>query len=43
MLAAVEIGLPVSRLETRLRKEGRLTDDFDLTGFCAERIRQLLD
>jgi aminoglycoside phosphotransferase (APT) family kinase protein len=43
VLAAVEIGLPVSRLETRLRKEGRLTDDFDLTGFCAERIRQLLD
>ncbi len=43
VLAAVEIGLPVSRLETRLRKQGLLTDDFDLTGFCVERIRQLLD
>jgi aminoglycoside phosphotransferase (APT) family kinase protein len=43
VLAAVEIGLPVSRLETRLRNEGLLTGDFDLTGFCAERIRQLLD
>jgi aminoglycoside phosphotransferase (APT) family kinase protein len=43
VLAAVEIGLPVSRLETRLRDEGLLTGDFDLTGFCAERIRQLLD
>ena len=43
VLAAVEIGLPVSRLETRLRTEGLLTDDFDLTGFCVERIRQLLD
>jgi aminoglycoside phosphotransferase (APT) family kinase protein len=43
VLAAVEIGLPVSRLETRLRNDGLLTDDFDLTGFCAERIRQLLD
>ena len=43
VLAAVEIGLPVSRLETRLRNEGLLTDDFDLTGFCVERIRQLLD
>jgi aminoglycoside phosphotransferase (APT) family kinase protein len=43
VLAAVEIGLPVSRLETRLRNEGLLTDDFDLTGFCVQRIRQLLD
>jgi aminoglycoside phosphotransferase (APT) family kinase protein len=43
VLAAVEIGLPVSRLETRLRNEGLLTGDFDLTGFCVERIRQLLD
>lgn len=43
VLAAVEIGLPVSRLETRLRNEGLLTGEFDLIGFCAERIRQLLD
>jgi aminoglycoside phosphotransferase (APT) family kinase protein len=43
VLAAVEIGIPVSRLETRLRNEGLLTGDFDLAGFCAERIRQLLD
>jgi aminoglycoside phosphotransferase (APT) family kinase protein len=43
VLAAVELGLPVSRLETRLRNEGLLTGEFDLIGFCAERIRQLLD
>jgi aminoglycoside phosphotransferase (APT) family kinase protein len=43
VLAAVEIGLPVSRLETRLRDQGLLTGEFDLTGFCAERIQQLLD
>jgi aminoglycoside phosphotransferase (APT) family kinase protein len=43
VLAAVEIGIPVSRLETRLRNQGLLTDDFDLIGFCVERIRQLLD
>ena len=43
VLAAVEMGLPVSRLETRLRDEGLLTGEFDLIGFCAERIRQLLD
>jgi aminoglycoside phosphotransferase (APT) family kinase protein len=43
VLAAVEMALPVSRLETRLRDEGLLTGDLDLTGFCAERIRQLLD
>jgi aminoglycoside phosphotransferase (APT) family kinase protein len=43
VLAAVEIGIPVSRLETRLRNEGLLTGDFDLIGFCVERIRQLLD
>ncbi len=43
MLAAVEMGLPVSRLESRLRNEGLLIGEFDLIGFCAERIRQLLD
>jgi aminoglycoside phosphotransferase (APT) family kinase protein len=43
VLAAVEMGLPVSRLETRLRDEGLLTGEFDLIGFCVERIRQLLD
>ena len=43
VLAAVEIGIPVSRLEIRLRKAGLLTADFDLPGSCVERIRQLLD
>jgi aminoglycoside phosphotransferase (APT) family kinase protein len=43
VLAAVELGIPVSRLETRLRNQGLLTGEFDLTGFCVERIRQLLD
>jgi hypothetical protein len=43
VLAAVELGIPVSRLETRLRNEGVLSGDFDLAGFCVERIRQLLD
>jgi aminoglycoside phosphotransferase (APT) family kinase protein len=43
VLAAVELGIPVSRLETRLRNQGQLTGDFDLAGFCVERIRQLLD
>jgi len=42
VLAAVALGIPVSRLETRLRSEGLLTGDFDLAGFCVERIRQLL-
>ena len=43
VLAAVELGIPVSRLETRLRNQGLLTGEFDLAGFCIERIRQLLD
>jgi aminoglycoside phosphotransferase (APT) family kinase protein len=43
VLAAVEIGIPVSRLVTRLRNQGLLADDFDVIGFCVERIRQLLD
>jgi hypothetical protein len=42
VLAAVALGIPISRLETRLRNEGLLTGDLDLAGFCAERIRQLL-
>jgi len=42
VLAAVELGVPVSRLENRLRNQGLLTGDFDLAGFCVERIRQLL-
>jgi aminoglycoside phosphotransferase (APT) family kinase protein len=43
VLAAVELGIPVSRLQTRLRNQGLLIDDLDLAGFCVERIRQLLD
>ena len=43
VLAAVELGIAVSRLETRLRNEGPFTGDFALAGFCVERIRQLLD
>jgi aminoglycoside phosphotransferase (APT) family kinase protein len=42
VLAAVAIGIPISRLGTRLRNEGLLTGNFDLAGFCVERIRQLL-
>jgi aminoglycoside phosphotransferase (APT) family kinase protein len=42
VLAAVELGIPISRLETRLRNAGLFTGDFDLAGFCVERIRQLL-
>ena len=42
VLAAVALACPVLRLETKLRAEGLLTDDFDLVGFCVERIRQLL-
>lgn len=42
VLAAVELGIPVSRLETRLRNQGLITGEIDLAGFCVERIRQLL-
>jgi aminoglycoside phosphotransferase (APT) family kinase protein len=42
VLAVVEMALPVSRLAARFRGEGLLTEDFDLIGFCVERIRQLL-
>jgi aminoglycoside phosphotransferase (APT) family kinase protein len=43
VLAAVELGIPISRLQTRLRDQGLLIGDMDLAGFCVERIRQLLD
>jgi aminoglycoside phosphotransferase (APT) family kinase protein len=43
VLAAVELGIPISRLETRLRAQGLLTAGFDLAGFCIERIRLLLN
>jgi len=43
VLAAVELGIPVSRLETRLRNQGLLVGEMDLAGFCVERLRQLLD
>jgi hypothetical protein len=42
VLAAVELGIPITRLESRLRSEGLLTGELDLAGFCVERIRQLL-
>jgi aminoglycoside phosphotransferase (APT) family kinase protein len=42
VLAAVALAAPVSRLQTKFRHDGLLSDDFDLTGFCAERIRQLI-
>jgi aminoglycoside phosphotransferase (APT) family kinase protein len=42
VLAAVAMALPVSRLAAKFRDEGLLPDDFDLIGFCIERIRQLL-
>ena len=42
VLAAVEMALPVSRLAARFRDEGLLTEDFDLIGFCVDRIDQLL-
>ena len=43
VLAAVALACPVSRLESKFREDGLLTDDVDLVGFCVERIRQLLD
>ncbi|MFG1932720.1 phosphotransferase family protein [Mycobacterium sp. NPDC048908] len=42
VLAAVQMGIPVSRLESRLRDQGLLTAESDLAGFCVERVRQLL-
>jgi aminoglycoside phosphotransferase (APT) family kinase protein len=43
VLATVEMAVPVSRLAAKFRVQGLLTEDFDLLGFCVERIRQLLD
>jgi aminoglycoside phosphotransferase (APT) family kinase protein len=43
VLAAVALACPVTRLETKFREDGLLTDDVDLVGFCVERVRQLLD
>lgn len=42
VLAALALACPVLRLQTKLSKDGLITEDFDLTEFCAERIRQLL-
>jgi aminoglycoside phosphotransferase (APT) family kinase protein len=42
VLVAVQLAIPITRLETRLRNEGLLTGDFDLAGFCVGRIRRLL-
>jgi aminoglycoside phosphotransferase (APT) family kinase protein len=43
VLAAVALASPVLRLQRKLLAESLITDDFDLAGFCVERIRQLLD
>jgi aminoglycoside phosphotransferase (APT) family kinase protein len=43
VLAVVELAVPIIRLQTKLRNDGLLTEDADLSGFCVERIRQLLD
>lgn len=43
MLAALALACPLLRLEAKFRNDGLVTDDFDLVGFCVERIRQLLD
>ena len=42
VLAAVALACPVLRLQAKLQSDGHVTGDFDLTGFCVERIRQLL-
>ena len=42
VLAAVALACPVLRLEAKFRNDGLVTGDFDLVGFCVERIRQLL-
>ncbi len=43
MLAAVALGIPISRLETRLRNQGLIAGEVDLAGFAVERIGQLLN
>lgn len=42
VLAAIALGCPVLRMQSRLRSQGLLTEDFDLAGFCVQRIQQLL-
>jgi aminoglycoside phosphotransferase (APT) family kinase protein len=42
ILAAVALACPVLRLQTKLLADGLITEDFDLAGFCVERIRQLM-
>jgi len=42
ILAAVALACPVLRLQTKLVADRLITEDFDLAGFCVERIRQLL-
>jgi aminoglycoside phosphotransferase (APT) family kinase protein len=42
VLAAVALACPVLRLQTKLLSDGLITEDFDLVGFCVERIGQLL-
>ncbi|MGV0836438.1 phosphotransferase family protein [Mycolicibacterium thermoresistibile] len=42
LLAVLALSVPVTRLETKLRNDGLLTEGFDLLGFCAERASQLL-
>jgi len=43
VLAVVELAVPIIRLQTKLRNDGLLSEDADLSGFCVERIGQLLD
>lgn len=42
VLAALALACPVLRLQAKLLGDGLITEDFDLAGFCVERIRQLL-
>jgi aminoglycoside phosphotransferase (APT) family kinase protein len=42
VLAAVALACPVLRLQSRLFNGGLISEDFDLAGFCVERIGQLL-
>jgi aminoglycoside phosphotransferase (APT) family kinase protein len=43
VLAALELAVPIIRLQTKFRNDGLLGDDSDLSEFCVERIRQLLN
>ncbi len=42
VLAALALACPVMRLQTKFRTDGLVDDDFDMGGFCVERIRRLL-